>query len=137
MSSSTERTWKFGADIERIDDVCKEVTGLVKDIQLTRKDCFAIELLLREALVNAVVHGNQEDPQKMVCCRLEITADEVRIEVTDEGPGFDWQAEKTHRKNPLAESGRGLAIYDLYATASTFNETGNQVTLTRVYSRKE
>jgi serine/threonine-protein kinase RsbW len=52
---------------------------------------FDVELAIREALGNAVVHGNQENPDKKVHirCRCE-SANEVSIVVSDEGKGFDY-----------------------------------------------
>jgi len=45
---------------------------------------------LREALVNAIVHGNQQDPHKRVHVKCRRTADgEVSITVEDEGHGFE------------------------------------------------
>jgi serine/threonine-protein kinase RsbW len=52
-----------------------------------------VEIALREALANAVIHGNQEDPRKQVhvSCRCE-AEEEVSIVVKDEGQGFDSNA---------------------------------------------
>ena len=52
-----------------------------------------IEIALREALENAVIHGNHEDPRKHVYVRCRCKAEEeVSITVKDEGKGFDSNA---------------------------------------------
>src|SRR6202046_3359076 len=52
-----------------------------------------IETALHEALANAIVHGNQEDPRKLVCVACRCTMDgEVSLSVQDEGQGFDTAA---------------------------------------------
>ena len=49
-----------------------------------------IEVALREAIANAVVHGNGEDSRKHVSARCRCTPDgEVSITVQDEGQGFE------------------------------------------------
>src|SRR5713226_6420377 len=52
-----------------------------------------VELALREALDNAVVHGNQEDPETKVHIRCRCgPGNEISIVVTDQGKGFDFEA---------------------------------------------
>jgi serine/threonine-protein kinase RsbW len=50
-----------------------------------------VELALREALDNAVVHGNQEDPKRKVHIRSRRgPGNKISIVVTDQGKGFDF-----------------------------------------------
>jgi len=71
-----------------------------------------VEVALREALANAVMHGNHEDPHKpvYVVCRCT-PEEEVSIEVRDEGKGFN----STELPNPTAadrlQSTHGRGIY--------------------------
>ncbi len=47
-------------------------------------------IALRELLVNAIVHGNQSDPDKQVTCKLAKAPDDgLSIQVDDEGAGLD------------------------------------------------
>src|SRR5947207_13349646 len=48
-----------------------------------------IELAFTEALVNAIRHGNHEDPQKLVLIEYEIDINEFRLSIEDEGTGFN------------------------------------------------
>ena len=48
-----------------------------------------VEIALREALANAIIHGNLENPQKHVHVRCRCKRDDVSIAVEDEGRGFD------------------------------------------------
>jgi serine/threonine-protein kinase RsbW len=72
-----------------------------------------IEMALREALANAVVHGNREDPRKhvFVTCRCR-TNGEVSIRVQDEGQGFDGDTvpDPTALENRLHTTGRGIYL---------------------------
>jgi serine/threonine-protein kinase RsbW len=70
-----------------------------------------IEMALTEALENAVVHGNCEDPHKRVYVWCRCTAEgEVSITVQDEGQGFDTGTlpDPTAPENRLRTSGRGI-----------------------------
>src|SRR6266478_9890635 len=75
-----------------------------------------IETALREALANAVIHGNGENSYKRVYvdCRCYIDG-EVSITVRDEGQGFNSEevANPTTPENLLFTHGRGIyLIYD-------------------------
>ena len=52
-----------------------------------------VEIALREALANAIIHGNREDPRKHVHVNCRREPDEVSIAVKDEGKGFDTNHE--------------------------------------------
>ena len=74
-----------------------------------------IEIAVREALTNAVVHGNHEDPNKRVFVTSRCSEDgEVSITVCDEGQGFDSRAvpdprQKFMRKGNLLSQIRNCA----------------------------
>jgi serine/threonine-protein kinase RsbW len=91
--------------------------------------CFTVELLARECLANAVNHGNRNDPDKSIVFRFSIGREWIRMQVSDEGPGFAWR--KAYQKRLIATkpSGRGLRLYALYAERVQFNRCGNQITL--------
>jgi serine/threonine-protein kinase RsbW len=55
----------------------------------------------------------------------------LRLAVRDDGPGFDWKARQSAGLPDLATSGRGIALYTLYADRVAFNEAGNAVVLCR------
>jgi serine/threonine-protein kinase RsbW len=71
-----------------------------------------IEIALREALANAVIHGNHEDPRKQVhvSCRCE-AEEEVSIVVRDEGRGFDDRVVPDPTAPGAIESSHGRGIY--------------------------
>jgi anti-sigma regulatory factor (Ser/Thr protein kinase) len=97
--------------------------------ETTAKDAFASELLLREALVNAVEHGSKCAGH--VECVVRGGKGRLFIAVCDEGKGFDW-GPRWHRTAPVdACSGRGVMIYRTYAHRVRFNRAGNTVFLQR------
>jgi len=94
------------------------------------EDNFEIDLVLHEALVNAIVHGNQENPDKRVyvCCRC--TKDgEVSITIRDEGRGFDSEAvpDPTVPENLFRGSGRGIYLMRTLMDEVHFEQRGTVV----------
>jgi anti-anti-sigma factor len=76
---------------------------------------FAVELLLRESLTNAVTHGVTSNPAAPVRLQMRASADELIIEIHE--PGDPWQPQlPLPRQDELAENGRGLLILIHYAT---------------------
>jgi serine/threonine-protein kinase RsbW len=94
------------------------------------RDVFAVRLALREATVNAFRHGNRGDPGKGVWIDYLVTWNEVVVEVTDQGPGFDpLDVERSERTTP-----RGLFLMHAYMTGVSFSRPGNRVTLWKLRS---
>ena len=94
-------------------------------------EIFAIHLAAEEALVNAVVHGNRLDPKKTVHVECEVSADFVRLEVTDEGAGFDPTSvpDCTLEERLEAPSGRGVMLMRSFMSRIAYNAKGNSVVL--------
>jgi anti-sigma regulatory factor (Ser/Thr protein kinase) len=94
-------------------------------------DYFAAELLLREALTNAVAHGSHADPGKQVRCVSRLNGRRLLIAVQDDGDGFDWRAAWDRPANLSDCSGRGVEILRKYGSRVRYNGRGNAVTILR------
>jgi anti-sigma regulatory factor (Ser/Thr protein kinase) len=90
---------------------------------------FLAELLLREALMNAIVHGCGGNRNKQVLCTVRMAPRRVIIAVQDEGEGFDWRSVPKPPELSLETHGRGIDILRKYASRVRFNNKGNAVTL--------
>jgi serine/threonine-protein kinase RsbW len=89
-----------------------------------------IEMAMREALVNAVVHGNGENPCKLVIVECRCYTDgEVLITIRDEGRGFDASAapDPTTAENRLFEHGRGIYLMKTLMDEVSFEASGRVV----------
>jgi serine/threonine-protein kinase RsbW len=97
------------------------------------KDVFAVKLVLGEAIVNAVRHGNRGDEKKRVQVTYQVTRNEVIVEVLDEGAGFNPALVPDPRleENLDRPGGRGLFLMQVYMSWVRFNERGNGVTFCR------
>ena len=98
-----------------------------------------VEMALREALANAIVHGNQQDPRKSVYVACRCTTDgEVSVTVEDEGQGFDADSvlDPTARKNRLRRHGRGIYLMKTLLDEVRFERRGAVVYLRKASNAK-
>jgi len=116
-----------------LDELLEQLTAR----QWSRHDCFAVHLAAEEALVNAIRHGNGQDPKKRVQISCRLREDVVRIEIGDEGPGFDIQAvpDPTAADRLAVPGGRGLALMKAFMSHVEYSHRGRRVTLVKRRSR--
>lgn len=123
-------TFRFSATLALLDRAVVESVRFLQ-AQNASGSLFDVKLLLREALLNAVLHGSRSDPSRVIALEVRTAEGRLTLTVTDQGPGFDWRAGLTNLAPPEATSGRGLTILTLYADDVRYNAAGNQVTLTK------
>ena len=89
-----------------------------------------VEMAVREALANAIVHGNQQDARKSVFVACRCTTDgEVSITVEDEGQGFDADSvvDPTAQENRMLTHGRGIYLMKTLMDEVCFEQGGGVV----------
>jgi serine/threonine-protein kinase RsbW len=93
-----------------------------------------VEVALREALANAVVHGNQQDPCKQVHVTCRCETDGVSLVIRDEGQGFDINKvpDPTTPGHIELDHGRGIHLMRTLMDEVRFQRGG-----TAVYMRKK
>jgi serine/threonine-protein kinase RsbW len=99
----------------------------------------AVEIAVREALENAVVHGNHEDPGKHVCVRCRCEPHGVSISIKDEGQGFDIDnvSDPTTQENIQSTHGRGIYLMKALMDEVRFEEGGVVVRMRKRSSANE
>lgn len=95
-----------------------------------------VGLAVREAVINAIVHGNREDPSLKVNVTLSAARDELKARVWDQGEGFDPTAapNPTEGDNLLKSSGRGLLLIRAFVDEVAFRRRkgrGTEVVLVK------
>lgn len=92
-----------------------ELVQVVLDDSLRRLECdedtrYWIGIAVREALANAIKHGNRQDPEKRVEVKLEIEDSDLVVRIVDEGSGFDPSLIENplDEENLLKPNGRGI-----------------------------
>lgn len=93
---------------------------------------FRLQVAVAEALANAVMRGNQEEPGKSVLVDAELFPDRICVQITDEGVGFDpTQVPEPVRPEQIGETcGRGLFLIRKLVDEVYFNEQGNSICMT-------
>ncbi len=126
----------FSSTLENIDRICEEVARFLNQgFKELAEHFFAIDLVMREALTNAVRHGNDLDPAKEVKFLLKIDQKKhIQIIVEDQGDGFDWQTAKKFPPGDDDDHGRGLAIMTTYFSSCGYNPKGNRLILKKKLS---
>jgi len=98
-----------------------------------------ISMVSREAAVNAVLHGNKKDPGKKVHATFDLTADDLTIQVADEGEGFDATAvpDPLSPEGLLKPSGRGIFLMRAIMDEVHFRQLspGAEITLVKHRNR--
>ncbi|MBW2278767.1 MAG: ATP-binding protein, partial [Deltaproteobacteria bacterium] len=94
-------------NVELVQIVVEEA---LKQLNLLENDAHWVGIAVREAVANAVKHGNRQDPEKKVEIDFGVEGDEVVIKVADEGVGFDPGGvdDPLAPENMLRSSGRGI-----------------------------
>lgn len=96
--------------IETIAQAAAAAANLANRLGLSETAAYGVDMAVREAVTNAVVHGNQEDETKLVEITFINSAQSLVITVRDKGSGFDPVSvpDPTLSENLLNTSGRGL-----------------------------
>jgi len=120
----------IAADPNAIDGVVDAVMEIAREMKCAEGSEFQVELALREALANAIVHGCNNDPSKKVeCCVACSESSDIMIVVRDPGEGFVLSA----APNPLATEnlqsthGRGIYMINQLMDEVSFERNGAEI----------
>jgi serine/threonine-protein kinase RsbW len=125
--------FELPSDVSLMNGVLQYLTERVSKLGLIKPERSNLFVALDEAFVNAVKHGNHNDPRKLVRITAELSAKEARFTVEDEGEGFNVQEIPDPRdpSNLFKSSGRGvLLIYNIMDEVQ-YNERGNRLTMVK------
>jgi serine/threonine-protein kinase RsbW len=100
----------FPSHIETVATAAAVVAEFIQRAGIGDDAAFGIDMAVREAVTNAVVHGNGQDIDKAVDLTLRSSPDAVEIIVHDQGEGFNPKEvpDPTEEANLLKTSGRGI-----------------------------
>ena len=120
----------FPSQVEIISPIVDELMSFVSRFRPADGSEFKIEVALREALANAVIHGNKEDRHKRVhiTCRCNIDG-EVSITIKDDGQGFEGAIipDPTAPENRHSVHGRGIFLMRTLMDEVRFKRKGSVV----------
>ena len=100
----------IGSRFEHIDLIQVVVDDALERLGLDDDSRHWVGIAIREAVANAIKHGNRQDPEKEVEVELAIVGDEAVIRVVDQGDGFDIESveDPLAPENILKPNGRGI-----------------------------
>src|SRR5260370_23608473 len=115
------------SDINAISGAVDWLMTMIQECNCVLGDERDVEIALREALANAVLHGNHQDAEKkiQINCRFQFGG-EVSIVVKDEGKGFDPKkvSDQTAIVNLESEHGRGIYLMKALMDEVHFEQGG-------------
>jgi serine/threonine-protein kinase RsbW len=122
----------IAADADAIALFTDQIMLLLQDRTPVDGKEFNIEMALREALANAVLHGCQSDPEKRVECTVACEEDGgILIIVRDPGKGFDPLSVQSPlvAENILADHGRGIFLMNMLMDEVRWERGGTEIHL--------
>ncbi len=105
-----QTNFSISSKIELIDDAVVRTVDFAKDMGFGEDAIFGIDMAVREAVANAVKHGNKLDETKQVNISLSNTNQILEITIRDFGEGFKVEdvPDPTNPENLLKADGRGI-----------------------------
>src|SRR4029079_19411202 len=100
----------IGSQFENIELVQVVLNDSLERMGVDGEARYWVDIAVREAVANAIKHGNAQDPAKRVRVDAGIEGDMLVIRIEDEGRGFDpaLLGDPRDPENLLKPSGRGI-----------------------------
>jgi len=117
------------SDLTLMNAVLDYLLGRVAKLGMIEVEQSNLYIALDEAFVNAVKHGNRQNPEKLLRVTAELSAGEAIFTVEDEGDGFDVRSipDPCDPANLFKSSGRGvLLIYNIMDEVE-YSDRGNRL----------
>src|ERR1700758_3037267 len=126
-------TYTLESSLESVSKVEQTAEQMAKKAGIEEDEVFRITMAVREAAVNAVLHGNAYDPDKRITASFENTGDSLVIRITDQGKGLDPSTlpDPLAPENLLRGSGRGIFLIRSFMDEVHFKQLhpGTELTL--------
>jgi serine/threonine-protein kinase RsbW len=97
--------------VSAISPFVESLIHLIRESRLSPGNEEEIDVALREALANAIVHGNNEDPSRQVYVSCRCGSDGVSLVIRDEGQGYDISEFPDPTAPENISSSHGCGIY--------------------------
>jgi serine/threonine-protein kinase RsbW len=105
-------SYNFDSTLETVDKAEQAASRIASETGFDEDQVMQIAMAVREAAVNAVLHGNAYDPEKKVRLEFERTNRDLVITIRDQGKGLDPASipDPLAPENLLKTSGRGIFL---------------------------
>jgi serine/threonine-protein kinase RsbW len=128
----------FPSRIEAIEDAAAAAAEFTSRSGIGPDAAYGIDMAVREAVTNAVLHGNQQDESKIVEVQFKNGEAGVEISVRDQGEGFNPSGvpDPTDPQNLMKTSGRGILFMRTFMDEIEWSRHPAGGTLVRMIKRK-
>ena len=125
----------IGSRLENVELVQIAVEAALQELPVEETLAHRVGTAVREAVANAIEHGNKNDPNKQVTVDFGLDGGEIVIEVCDEGLGFDPARvpDPLRPENLMKPNGRGILLIREFMddVSYRFNEDHGTVLIMR------
>src|SRR5690242_7681966 len=105
-------SYTMDSTLETVDNAEQAATKIAADAGFDEDEVMQISMAVREAAINAVLHGNAYSPEKKVALDFEKTSSDLVITIRDQGRGLKVESipNPLEPENLLKASGRGIFL---------------------------
>ena len=130
-------TMSVSSTLTASEGACHLIMAMLDECGFSKEDVFAVHLALEEAIINAIRHGNDMDPDKEVKVSYCVDAEKFEVWIEDQGAGFDPNSVPDPRcgDNLYKPNGRGLLLMRSYMDVVEHDERGSRVHMVRYRNR--
>lgn len=127
-----DNTIELASDLQQVSVVEKMIDNQSAVCELNEEIYGKLLLAVVEAVNNAIVHGNNEDPNKKVIIHYIFNNQQIQYIITNEGEPFDPNSlpDPTAPENLEKDCGRGIFLMKHLADNVEYSNEGRTVTLT-------
>ena len=119
-------SYTLDSTLETVNNAEATASNLATEAGFADEEVMKIAMAVREAAINAVLHGNAYDPAKKVSLQFERTGGDLVITIRDQGKGIDLNAipDPLAPENLLKTSGRGIFLIRSFMDEVQINPSG-------------
>lgn len=132
-SRTGRRSFTLNSTMDSVSEIEAAADKLAEEAGVDEDQRFHISMAVREAAVNAVIHGNEYDPAKQVSFSLENTGSALVFTIVDQGKGLDPDGlpDPLAPENLLRGTGRGIFLIRSFMDEVHFRQLnpGTELTL--------
>jgi serine/threonine-protein kinase RsbW len=128
-------SYTLDSTLETVDNAEQAASRIAAEAGFDEDEVMQISMAVREAAVNAVLHGNAYDPGKKVKLDFERSANDLIITIRDQGKGLDLEKipDPLAPENLLKTSGRGIFLIRSFMDEVQIlpSQTGTEIKLVK------
>jgi serine/threonine-protein kinase RsbW len=132
-SQADKISYTLDSSLDSVDRIEKTAEEVAKKAGLDEDEIYRVTMAVREAAVNAVLHGNAYDATKQVVASFETFNNDLVIRIADQGKGLDPDTlpDPLAPENLLRGSGRGIFLIRSFMDEVKFRQLhpGTELTL--------